>query len=254
MINNLKSCVKIRMQIRNKSLIRVCFCGVILFSMMNSTMCQYSLNEFSLEKGISEWYSKQLGKKNEDIFNGDYYVVKVRSKNDHRFYNDFRWKPGAIEYNGKLYENIDLLYDLMDDLIIVRNGSITKSVPLKPLQRGVSQFIIENNVFINITSENPPPRGAGFYQLLHRGANLLLVRRFEKLETYAKVQSNDFTYLKHGDKYHPIKSRGSLFRLFPEFKMRIKGYIKQKKLRFDSKNFDQSMAIVLDYLENLIVL
>jgi len=214
--------------------------------------CQYSLSGFSLEEDTDQWYSEHLGKKNEDIFNGDYYVVRVRSKDDHKFYKDFRWQKGAIEIDDKLYENIDLLYDLIDDLIILRNESLTELVPLKPLQKRVSQFIIKNTVFVNILDKNPPPKGKGFYQLIHSGTHLLFVRRLEKLETYGKVQSNEYTYLRYEGRYYLSKSRKTLYKLFPEFKKQIKVFAKQKKLRFDKQNFDGSMAVVLDYVENLI--
>jgi hypothetical protein len=98
------------------------------------------------------------------------------------FFKTEDFVPGNIYYDGTLYENVLLNYDMMRDQVVVK--SINNNLPFVAISERISAFTLGANTFIRI--EKPANDNGiavtGFYEQLYAGAVTVLSRKFRKID------------------------------------------------------------------------
>ncbi|MEM9329459.1 MAG: hypothetical protein AAGA85_27610, partial [Bacteroidota bacterium] len=143
---------------------------------------QYSISGFDLEGGLDNWYDTVFVGKNPELFEGSFYEIPGRTLSDHPFLGDGQWRKGTITFRGQQYEEVGMIYDLMNNALVIRNMTLFMDSRefLRINPRQVSTFTLFDDHFVRYDGARNPPPGSGFYKLLYDEKEVLLIARITK--------------------------------------------------------------------------
>lgn len=170
------------------------------------------------------------------------------------FFESPEFNKGSVIYNGMLYENIPLQYDLVRDELITIVPSSNYNICL--INDKITGFNLLNHQFIRLIKDsNDKVIKTGFYEVLYEG-NIAAYKKQSKiigedvssgkLRTFI-IESNTF-YIKKSNNYYPITSKGSLLSILKDRKKEIQEFIRINKLniRNDKNNALPKIAAYYD--------
>jgi len=98
-------------------------------------------------------------------------------------------QPGSIEYDGKKYTDIELLYDLVKDELVLLHFNGSARIQL--IKSKVAAFTIADRSFIHVKADRSKDWGIneGYYEVIHKGKDLLLKKNLKVLQTSYTSQS-----------------------------------------------------------------
>ncbi|NQY05023.1 MAG: hypothetical protein HRT68_02180 [Flavobacteriaceae bacterium] len=176
-----------------------------------------------------EWFDAIIGVENTGLYDGIEYKEKYRTINEkHKFFLSPNFLKGDVIYDGQIYANIDMKYDLHEDLLLVKlKNKDGGDVILELMKDKVNSFSIAGNNFVQLKSEEQGI--TGFYEVLSRGKGFTFFKknkkhRKEKLDkkvVYSEFNNDDEYILLYNDIYSSIKSKRTLTKIFPEYKKDI---------------------------------
>lgn len=177
------------------------------------------------------------------------------------FWSDKDAHEGAISFKGILYPNVSLRYDVYQNLVSV--VSPVRGVAIVPDQAFIDYFIVEGYRHVRI--------GDYFMRILHEGNQVSLVMRRRKLKTadvivgmhaVKNLATSDNYYLIPTEALHAsvidarllqeVDNAKDLGKLYPEQKKQIKSYSKKNRLKFNSTQIANSLALCTKELDALI--
>lgn len=242
---------------------------IYLFSAaINMCVCQASLAQISAADSGSQQsalknaialYNTSLGYQ-APIFTGpEYYSYPPYIKGTAWFLDVNAFTPGAVYYDGTLYNHIAMLYDLnTDQIAIMLPNHVSKFTLIK---ERVKSFDFLNNHFINIdadTLNNNTVIKSGYYDQLYNGKLEILAKYSKSIQTSTSSISgleNYFSlskdyYIKKDNSYHTINSQGALLDILKDKKKELKQYIKANKIRYRD-NPEEAMVKIATYYDHL---
>lgn len=128
------------------------------------------------QKDFTKWFDKQVGTRTLAIYNGVTYPLKIKSKNGHQFFKNSQWQLGDIKYASEWYFDVLLLFDIIDNKLIVKsqNGQASHGFALD--MSNVEHFTFGKSSFIPITNKG----SRQFYELLYKGNKVSLLVSHKK--------------------------------------------------------------------------
>ncbi len=178
----------------------------------------------------------------------------------HPFWEDKDVHVGAISFDGNIYPNVSIRYDVYKNLVTV--VSPVRGMAIVPDQQRIDYFVIDGKRFIR--------RGDMFVQMLFEGENLSLAmqRKKEKtgdaivgLQAIKNLETKDNYYLIKGNTQGllsiedvpiiDLKGEKSLTKQFPQYKRQIKENKRDQKLRFNHYNYQQAYTSSVALLDKL---
>ncbi len=220
----------------------ILFCSITLHSQNNES------------NSIHDWFDSKIGKENLSINNGKLLLNYDRVfENNDRFYFK-NYVSGSVLYEGQIYNNITLNYDIFkDDLIIKPMGENDKTPIILPKEK-VQSFTYEQKKYVNLNySESKNPEFvSGFYEEGFVGNFVSFYVKHYKTRTeriYNDKPYDDFTekmsfVVLYKNEFYSISSKKSIVSIFPEYKKSINEFysnndylIKIDKVRFFSNLF-----------------
>ncbi|MCB2208448.1 MAG: hypothetical protein KQH67_09130 [Bacteroidetes bacterium] len=151
------------------------------------------------------------------------------------------WLPGTVTINQRLYENLELKYNIEIDKLILKatqRSGMTSAIILNPFL--IDAFTLANNDFVNARQFPDSLFAADFVQIIYSG-NILF------LATYSKSFQKDFSGKTPYGKYPKeiavysicqnqvltdITSKKALLTYFEIHKKEIKKFLKQRRFKF----------------------
>ena len=165
---------------------------------------------------------------------------------------------GAIIYNGVFYSHVPLQYDVVLDVVVIKDPYEIWKIALD--RDHVDSFTIENHQFVRIGDTlNPTAPRRGFYEQLYRGRVRLLKRESKTIQTQPSWQATEFEkytvtsisyYLKKGETWYPINTRGSLLTALKDRSSEVKRFIRSNHLRL-RKDKENSLVKVITWYDGL---
>ncbi|MEQ8573299.1 MAG: hypothetical protein RIB63_04520, partial [Fulvivirga sp.] len=150
------------------------FVLVLLFSSANKASAQIikDIQVSSEQKAFTKWFDNQAGTETAPIYNGVTYPLRMIARNGHQFFNDNKWLEGNVCFEGQWYFDILLLYDIIDNQIVVKfqNNAIS------PDMSRIDYFTLGENSFLKVKNNNSEE----FFQLLFKGNNVDLMAKHKK--------------------------------------------------------------------------
>jgi hypothetical protein len=185
------------------------------------------------------------------LFNGSEYLDYNQPKRGHQFFKTREWEDGTITYDGIVYPKLPMLYDLVKDLVVIGHFDETgTSLNIRLNKERVQRFTLQGHTFVRIVgdSSNSTSVAAGFYDLLYDGQVKVLAKRQKKYQQSVEdrhvilvFSSKDRYYIRVGDQYHLVKSKGSALKVFQEHRKELVRYLRQHKHNFSD---DRELALV----------
>ncbi|WP_026839690.1 hypothetical protein [Gillisia sp. JM1] len=213
------------------------FCIGLLFSLKS-----YSQN--LVHKDNSEYYllfDEVVGIQNTKIYNGTEIIQGHRVSNEkNEYFFEDSFVSSTVIFDGQPYFNVDLNYNIFEDLIIIRLKNDIGKIAFKPVQEKVEGFVFGPFEFTNFTSLNSPEFN-GFYQILEDNEEFTLLKK-HKLKRISNLKKKMFFYEfipVEGEYYiqrvgtlSEINSKSDWLNLFPNHDSAIRKFFrKNRKLR-----------------------
>ncbi len=241
------------------------FCFVLVQCFIQKvSYCQetaVSADEGKALKNARSVYERSLGEQS-GIYRGPGYIgYPYPTTNGHPFFETPDQTIGTIYYDGMLYKDIPIWYDLVKDQVIVLHTDGLSKISLH--NEKIDYFSLYNHLFIHIKKDtsNTSFLSAGFYDRVYQGKTEVLVKRSKgslKDATtqgiFIKIlkQKNDF-YIKKGEKYYPVESAGSVLKALGSKQKEIQEFLKKSNIKFrkDPENTIIRMVRYYDQLTEL---
>lgn len=191
------------------------------------------------------------------LYNGSRYFVYDSREVEHQFFASEDWLNGSVNYDGQLYRNVSIKYDIVKDLLIIRHYAGEGHISLQ--NDRVANFTIPDHVFYRLESgkEINPEMRTGFYDLLYEGKSRVIVRRhkirqerIENIKVIAQFPERDFFYILKGDIFYPVYSKKSAFGLFKGQKKNLKKHLRKNNLKF-KKHREEAIVKMAVYYDEL---
>ena len=184
------------------------------------------------------------------IYNGAAYQPNYRGIQGDPYFESPNLVSGTLVYEGLTYTHIPLLYDLVQDNLIIADP---KGQPLVVAPEKVQQFTLGTHTFVY----QPVNKTPGFYESLSTGYASLYIRHTkkieEKLETaqlFRWITDRDEYILYKQDHYYPVSSGKHLLTLLADKKKQLQQFQHAQHIRF-KKDPAAAMQAIVDHYNQL---
>jgi hypothetical protein len=193
------------------------------------------------------------------LYNGSEYAGYPFSFTDgHPFFESPSPITGSIVYEGILYENVPLQFDMINELIIIRSPDQRYQIQL--FNERITGFDLLDHHFIRLIkdSSNSDLISSGFYELLYERGTSVFKKEKKKINENVSATAgvtrtvliNDLFYLKKNGKYYYVKNKGAMMNILEDRKKEIKQFMHKNKLNF-KRNTDNTLTQVAQYYDQL---
>lgn len=188
---------------------------------------------------------KEKIKDNIHLFEGIDYRPYHNSNDQHPYFKE-DWLVGSVFYNGSLFTNEEMLYDIFKDKIIIQDYFGGNSVQL--VSEKVDYFLLDGHTFVWIPNSELQP---GFYDLLVDGEIKFYARRTKEFKEI--ISSNTIEeefneknkyYLFRNNTFYPIKSKRSVRLVLSDFEDNVNKILREQTLPF-RRDFERSVISII---------
>jgi hypothetical protein len=176
---------------------------------------------------------------NAKVFNGVDYVNPLAKKRvkGHPNFESEDWMEGFILYEGQLYENVALQYNLLLNKVLIENVQSHATIELS--NNLIGRFGINGHTFVQLPSGIDAEPQDMFYDLLYDGGVKVYVKRFKTIKETPdqKVMVTEFLekrklYLFKEGRYIAINNKKAALNAFEDHKQEMKKTLSQNRLSF----------------------
>ena len=176
---------------------------------------------------------------NSKVFNGVEYVnplAKKRVMGHPNFISD-DWQDGLLSFDGQLYENVALQYNLLLNKVLIENVQSHATIELR--NEMVDYFQIDNHTFVGLAGAIEGESKDMFFDRLYNGVVKVYVKRYKTIKETAdqKVMVTEFLekrkfYLFKDGRYINITNKKSALNAFEAQKTAMKKLLSQQNINF----------------------
>jgi hypothetical protein len=213
----------------------------------DSSLCKESVAK------IQQIYLTEMGD-NAEIYHGNEYIRNGQKANGFPFFESDNFLDGWISYQGIIYINQKLYYDLVSDELIIPN--YTKNTLIVLSSDKVDSFSIGTHVFIVVRSDTSNPIiNEGYYEPLYSGEPGVYARREKRLvigsgsEEAKYIQYNNY-FIRYKNIFYNVDGKSSLLEILKDQKDVLKKYIRTTKLNFKT-NLESALVLSAIYYSQL---
>ncbi len=189
-------------------------------------------------------------------YNGSQYQGYTVSFSDgHPYFKANELANGSIIYDGVEFENVNLLYDEVEDCVVLQDSTHR----IKLVNERLSAFNVQGCNFERlIKKENAPIHSTGFYEVLTKGNLSLYKKETKKMidkfsnanELAVLFEIHYYYYVKKGDSFFEISKKKDLFKILSDKEKEINQFISDEHLNY-RKEKDKTLTKVIDYYNTL---
>ena len=229
---------------------------IVQLSGIPPLQAQQSPDSLLYKEAISNLYRIYLNEigDNAQIYHGDEYIRNGQKALGFPYFQSDSMLTGSISYQGILYTDLSLFYNLVSDEPVIRNYAQNTFITLSPQK--VDSFTIGGHFFLKLTLKSYTGLPVdGFYEQLYSGEPGFYVRREKKLvvgtgsEETKYIQYNSF-FVRMKNNFYSVDGKNALLDLLRDQKDPLKKYIRASKLNF-KKNLESSLLKATIYYSRL---
>jgi len=203
---------------------------------------QLSAQDSSVQRTVEQYASEYMDAASAQaaLFSGNRQKILVQTLLNHQYFKDQNFVNGKLSYNGVVYPDVSLRWDLFRDELIILSPADYNIVL-------ISEYIDFAEIYgYHIVYLHPdrvagsPP--AGNYIRLYSGNDRLLLEKItnimyrdENIKRNRFVYYFDLTthfYLQRNGTYHKISNRRTLLKTFDTHRKELRRYINANDLRY----------------------
>jgi len=216
-----------------------------------------SLNfQAAAQKTIAVYYN-QLDDQS-PLYNGSLYIAyEFLFKTGSPYFSTDKFTNGSLVYNGMLFDNISLLYDDLQQFLILNKTNY----PIQLVNERISSFTITGHTFIRLVADSLKTgiHKTGFYQILYPGRTQVLKWTSKNIQTELSItegvlryiEESDAYYIKAGAFYKRIKSKTEFLEVMKLHKKDVQRFMRKNKLNF-RKDRDNTITQAAGYYDQLV--
>ncbi len=173
------------------------------------------------------------------LYNGSEYVDYDNYIDGHQYFQSDEWEEGTIHYDGTLYRQVPLLYDVRLDQLVTEN--LAGPLRIRLVSEKVRYFNLLGHTFVRIVADSTQQGGVrtGFYDQLYEGNVQVLARRTKLIHeqiTSGRVEreffSRDRYFIRKAGQFYPVKRKGSVLGVFNDRKKELQRFLREQKIRY----------------------
>ncbi len=227
----------------------------LLFTFNKSIAQTTSSNESAAYNNIKAYYENEIGDKSH-LYTGKEYPPYKSGIKGTQFFISPQMESSTIFYDGTLYEDVPLLFDLVrQDVIINRYEDNTR---IKLLNEKIKYFIISGHRFenTNLSEGGTEDINSAFYDIVVDGKASVLVSRIKKVEMTLnpedppKFTERDKIFIRNKNKFYPVDNTNSILKALSDKKDLVRTFIRKNKFRFKN-NTEGEISKTVAYYETL---
>ena len=167
------------------------------------------------------------------LYNGPEYTSYYHGYKGHPFLISDSLHTGSVLYDGILYKNVRMGYNIADGIVYLRDAQ--QGFNMQLLNEKVSWFIIEGRRFVNLPAQQN--LAAGYYELLFYGHVKAYASHSKKLQMAVNsdepLHFEQYTsyYLERANKIYPISNLASVTAALRDKADEVKKFAKKNKLK-----------------------
>lgn len=216
---------------------------------------QYAVGDLNLDGDIASWYDGAIGEKNIPVLEGTHYLLPDLVLKYSPYFISNKWEVGQLTFDGENYENMYLLYNINEDVLIIRNMVLQNSMIEATLlnQAKVDEFEIHGHEFVHLWDSLVP--SPGYYELFFDGEIIdFYIKRIKNEyvnNSQVEFKDEDRYYFFDGDSFVKYKGKKSLYKHYPEIKTELKNYVRTLSVNLKSGE-EKGMREWLTYADKLL--
>jgi len=190
------------------------------------------------------------------LYNGKQYYMYDSREVEHQFFLTEDWAVGSVFYDGQLFGQVPLLYDIVKDEVVVRYRAGFGNVTLQNPK--LRSFTLAGHDFMRVEADTGRVEGlrTGFYDQLYTGKTKVLARRRkDRLQQLSDTKITilfpikDQLYLYKNDAYQPVRSKNSVLALLPEYRRLLRKQLRKQNLNFRENREEAIITMATRYDE-----
>ena len=215
-----------------------------------------TLKQAVVENTVTGFYNA-IGEQSR-LYNGpEYNFYDPIIKGNAYFIDANNFANGTVEYDGFVYKNVPMMYDIYKDYVVVLLPN--KSAKFRLINDRVQQFDLLDHHFVYLeASKDGKDINSGFYDQLYKGKTEILAKRTKSIQGTSGVSGSIDTYftakremyVKNNGKYFSANSQGQLLSAFKDKKRELNQYIRTNKIKF-GEDQEQAAVKVAAYYDQL---
>jgi len=191
---------------------------------------------------------------NAHLYNGTEYIMYDQHIKGDPYYSIADMKEGSVFYDGTLYQNVPMLYELTTGNLVIRQYN--NGVLMNLINEKIGYFTLLNHTFIHLVPDSANNIiSNGFYDRIYNGSAVVYVKRqkiaFEDPSTFEKsfiIKDRYFIY--KGNSCYPVSDESDVLKVFKDKKKDISKYLRQNKIKF-KKDREFAMVKMAEYYDQL---
>lgn len=184
------------------------------------------------------------------IYNGPKHVGYLSDIKGSAYFPTSEWQKGAVYYDGLLYDNETLKFDLVTNDLVIKSPA---GFGIELFRPRVKYFSLGGHQFIHLQQSEHLPLPSGYYDQLVVGKMNILARRTERINEAivgvdlerSFVMTRNFYLLLDG-KYYSIRKADDILSHTGEKRKAIKKMLRKNRLKFN-RDMEQSIIMIADY-------
>jgi hypothetical protein len=195
---------------------------------------------------------------NAPVYNGQEYLYYTFKMEGDPFFGLKDFTYGWVSYNGRKYDSLGLIYDLVRNQVVVLSPD--HRTPIVMNNEFIDSFSIFGHTFIALQEDHKQNLyNTGFYDLLYDGQNVQFLERRLKLLN-PRIQGNTLTtsfagknhfYIHKNGLYYLVSNKKDVFRVFADQIHEMKRMMRQNHLKLKRRNFENATAKVTAFYDQL---
>lgn len=188
------------------------------------------------------------------LYNGtEYLQYSYQVKGSPFFYAD-SFINGKVYYESRLYADVPIRYDIVNDEVIV--ADFYGNFPIRLVNNKINYFEMAGHRFVRVSSNDTSAsvNGSGFFDELYKGeAAGVYVKRRKILEMLLGTETDkrnykhyDRCYILMNNKFFLIGDQRDLLIVLKDKKDMIKKFIKKENISF-KKGIDSAVKKIVEY-------
>lgn len=185
------------------------------------------------------------------LYNGSEYTEYYHGFRGHPYYKSDSLLEGEVNYEGIIYKNVLLGYNIADNMVYIRDNM--QGFNIRLLNEKISWFLIDGKKFVNVPgSKGVPP---GFYELIYDRHVKAYISREKKLQLSVNAEEPmhfeqyDHYFVESNGRIRKVNSvAGIINALQPEKKDELKRYAKSQNINY-KKHPQESIVKIAEYYD-----
>ena len=207
------------------------------------------------EKAINHY--RQFEGDQSRLFNGKLYRdYTIPLTEGHPYFNTDQFETGTIWYDGIVFENVPVLYNIVSEEVITPHFNKVQWISLR--NDKVAAFSFGNYHFVKIIADSTSPDIAtGFYQQLYAGKTKALKKKSKFVvegivnnQLARTLRLVERRYLWHDGKWNRVTSLRSVLKLLDGHNAAIRQHLRSPRIKYRKKP-DEALSRIAAYYDQL---